>query len=143
MDAGSVEESVKNLEHFGGIFNVNQLKNVKIISYPVAFIINSDKHWIAIYLSKTVLEICDSSGYLQNKKLDSKLQKLLRIHMTDKQFFATPRLQNETSANCGLYCICFLFLRLRLKKTLCDYRECVIYLLFNQSSYRFLCLKAF
>ena len=121
MDAESVNDYTKKLTNFGGIFSVNQLENIKIISFPVALIIHDNSHWVAIYLSENIVEVCDSSGYLKTEKLHTKLQKLLKVHFIDKKFFATPRLQSYKSRNCAIYCICFLFIRIRLKRTLCDF----------------------
>ena len=121
MDAGNVEKYVKNLENFGGIFKLEQLKNVKILSYPVSLIIHSNQHWIGIFISEEVLEVCDSSGYLKNSKLDHGLHKLLKTHLLNKQFIATPKLQSDLSFNCAVYVICFLYCRHVLQKTLCDF----------------------
>ena len=121
MDAESVNEHTKKFKHFGGIFKIDQLDRVKIISYPVALIIYQDNHWIAIYISEKVFEVCDSSGYLENENLDKKLRRMLKLHLQNKKFTATPRLQSEKSDNCALYCICYLYIRLKLKKSLCDF----------------------
>ena len=121
MDAKNLENYTKQLENFGGIFNLKQLRYVKIISYPVSLIIHIDEHWIAIFLTKEVVEVCDSNGYLKNKKLDRGLHKFLKCHLHNKQFMATPKLQSDSSTNCAIYVICYLYCRHVLKKTLCDF----------------------
>ena len=121
MNAKSVQDLARKLKNFGGIFSVDQLAYVKIISYPVALIVNDENHWIAIYISDNVVEVCDSSGYLKNDNLDLSLRKLLKLHFYNKDFFATPRLQSDDSQNCALYCLSYLYIRLILDKTLCDF----------------------
>ena len=121
MDAEKVENYTRNLENFGGIFSLSQLKNVKILSLPVSLIINFNDHWIAIFISKDLMEVCDSIGYLKNNKLDRGLQNFLKTHLHDKHFFATPQLQSDTSYNCAMYAISYLYCRHVLKKTLCDF----------------------
>ena len=47
MDAGAVEEfAVAEIKHFGGIFGVEMLPRVSILSLPVSLIVHVNNHWI-------------------------------------------------------------------------------------------------
>jgi hypothetical protein len=121
MDANEIEKIVSGLKNFGGIFKLDQLKNLKILSYPVSLIINIDNHWISIYFSDTQVEIMDSLGYFNNKKTDKILCELLRLHIKHKHFLITPLLQNPNSDTCAKFCICFLFYKTLTNNSLCKF----------------------
>ena len=121
MDVKHVENAVKNLNYFGGIFFVKHLKYIKIISYPVAFIFYDKKHYISVYITSKKVEVMDSSGYLNSSAFDRQFRKLLNVHIYNKKFMATPKLQSNNSNACSLYAICFLYFRTITHQSLCKF----------------------
>ena len=111
MDAESVNDVVKNLKNFGGIFTSDQLENVKILDLPVMLIIFDDGHWISIFIDNTNLEIMDSAGFSATDTINKHLCRFLCAHSYGKKLTATPQLQSEKSADCGKYATSFLFFR--------------------------------
>ena len=109
------------LDDFGGIFRLNQLKNIKILSYPVSLIILAYNHWISIYITNKTVEIMDSSGYLNDKNMHKTLKRFLRAQICQKELIATPKLQSDQSNACGLYATSFIYYRTITNKSLCDF----------------------
>ena len=109
------------MEHFGGIFEEAQLPRVKILSYPVSFIILVREHWIAVFITEKTLEIMDSNGFLGLKSMSTELQTFLKLHICGKNFEATPQLQLEESDTCGLFAVSFLYYRTKVNLTICDF----------------------
>ena len=122
MDAKSAEKYVNNLNlaNFGGIFTADQLKNVKIMSYPCSLLIFHEDHWLSAYLTEKKIEIMDSAGELTNDNLNMNLVQLLCPHIHDRKFFSTPKLQNNQSNKCGMFAIFFLYYRSVTHRSLCD-----------------------
>ena len=121
MDAENVENAVKCIPEFGGIYRLRQLPHVKILSYPVCLIILSNKHWIGIYMTDATVEIIDSIGLVASDGLDFSLCRFLSAQIFNKQFLITPRLQSDNSEQCGKYAVAFLLFRVLTGKTLCDF----------------------
>ena len=121
MDANEIERIISGLINFGGIFELHQLKNIKILSYPVSLIINLDAHWISVFISETKLEIMDSLGYFQNENIDKILCELLALHIKHKNFTISPLLQKPNSDTCAKFAICFLFYKTLTANSLCKF----------------------
>ena len=121
MEAESVEKLVSGLCNFGGIFRLSQLSQVKVLSYPVSFIINAYDHWLAVYIDDNCVEIMDSTGYLGTDGLHQTLRRFLSGHIYNKKFQITPRLQSDQSNTCGLYAVSFLYYRTTTNRTLCEF----------------------
>ena len=97
MDAESVEKLLKGLPNFGGIYKLDQLKYMKIISLPVSLIILAQQHWISIYISSKLIEVMDSLGFIGSANLHKSLRRFLRVHLCGKDLSITPRLQSLDS----------------------------------------------
>ena len=121
MRAADVEKYVKNLENFGGIYKIEQLKYVKICSLPVSLVIFTNNHWIGVYITENVIEIMDSSGFINKANMPVTLRTFLRIHAYNKRFFCTPRLQPSGSTVCGLFVVTYLIFKNTTNKSLCDF----------------------
>ena len=119
ISAGEIEKLTRNLKHFGGIFSVDQLDDLKIVSYPVGIIILDRKHWIAVFIDEKSVEVMDSLG-LEAEKIPVKLCRFLRGQLVGRTLSATPQLQSSGSNCCGLYALCFLFVRVN-NISLCDF----------------------
>ena len=111
------ERYVKNLPDFGGIFFANDLKKTAVLSFPVAFLIYHEEHWLVAYLSEQSIELFDPLGCVTNSTFIF-LQHFLRINLDKKILHASPRIQSATTSNCGQYCICFLYWRLNCGRDL-------------------------
>ena len=111
MDAESIEDLVKGLENFGGIFDAKQLQNVKILDLPISLIINTHGHWISVYMDETNFEVMDSLGLTADKNLDKNIRRFICAHLRGKRFIATPKLQSDNSSDCGKFSVSFIFYR--------------------------------
>ena len=112
-----------NLENFGGIFRLSQLKHVKILSFPVSLIILLDDHWISIYLSNKSIEIMDSAGILNDKYMPKSLRRFLRVHIYSKRFSITPQLQKYGSSVCGKFASVFIYYKTITGRSLCEFSK--------------------
>ena len=121
MDAGNINDALKGVSNFGGIFDANQLEGVKILSLPVMIVVNSEEHWIGLFLDENKLEIMDSIGLVQNQNLNPNLCRFLCAHMRGKDFFATPKLQTDNSVDCGKYVVSFLIFKALTEKSLKEF----------------------
>ena len=113
LTAIEADEKLKNVKNYGGIVRLSDLKNLKIISYPVALLIHGYDHWIGIYISEKTVEIMDSSGIFSSRDIASSLQKFLCAQFYKKRFLCTPVLQSQSASTCGYYAVLFIFLRLQ------------------------------
>ena len=113
LTALEADNKLKNVKNFGGIVRISDLKNLKIISYPVALLVHSYDHWIGIYISEEAVEIMDSSGIFGSKDIAPSLRKFLCAQFYNKQFLCTPILQSPSASTCGYYAVLFIFLRLQ------------------------------
>ena len=118
MNAESVNAVLKGVSNFGGIFDVQQLENVKILSLPVTLIVNDKQHWIAISIDEEKIEIMDSIGQINNENLNIHLCRFLCAHAKGKNFIASPKLQSENSEDCGKYVISFIIYKSLTQKSL-------------------------
>ena len=85
------------------------------LSHPGAYIVNTDcnkgRHWVAFYVTETTLEFFDSYGRhpkdLQNCTLFLKA-------IGDRPLIVYPQvLQAHFKRVCGVYCLAFLFARIK------------------------------
>ena len=120
MNAGNVEKFTKPLDNFVGIFDLQTLENIKLISYPCSLILLIDEHWISFYFTAETIEVMDSMGYF-SKTIPKILQTFLSSHLLGKKLISTPQLQSNDSKLCALYSICFLFFRSLSCGSLCDF----------------------
>ena len=121
MDAVNVEKIAKRLLNFGGIFRLNQLSRVKILSLPVSIIILAYDHWLSVYIDTNAVEIMDSTGHLGSDGLHKTLRRFLYGHIYNKMFTITPRLQSDASNVCALYALAFLYYRTYTNRSLCEF----------------------
>lgn len=126
MDAENVEKLAKKIPNFGGIFRISQLKNLKIISLPVALIILEYDHWISIYIDNNSLEIMDSSGYMGTQSIPKTLRRFLATQLLNKKMTITPRIQSDHSSNCGLYALSFLYYKTYVKRVYVSFVNCLL-----------------
>ena len=112
---------VRNIENFGGIFELSQLARIKLVSLPISLILLIDEHWIAIFVTEKSLEILDSSGFMRfavkRKKIRSFLCPLIRY----KSFTVSPQLQKDGTKSCGLFAVSFIYMRTLTDISLCEF----------------------
>ena len=121
MDAEKINALVRNLPNFGGIFDAGQLDRVKILGLPVMLVVNTNSHWLGIYIDISTIEIMDSLGELQKSMESKELCRFVCAHLLGKKFLSTPQLQSETSDECGKYAVAFLWYRALTDKSLLDF----------------------
>ena len=109
------------LGNFGGIFRLSQLKNIKIVSFPVSFIILAYEHWISIFITDKSVEIMDSAGFINTSNMHKTLRRFLRVNVNQKELTITPKLQSDDSSACALYATTFLYFRTLTGKSLCEF----------------------
>ena len=118
MDAESVNAVLNGVSNFGGIFDVEQLENVKILSLPVMLIVHDKQHWIAISIDEEKIEIMDSIGQINNRNLNIHLCRFICAHAKGKSLVVTPQLQSKNSEDCGKYVISFIIYKSLTQKSL-------------------------
>lgn len=100
-----------------GVFAIDKIPNKN--KYKKCFIINSDpsflpgQHWIAIFLPSNGLpEFFDSFGKSPSSYSESLLNFLL--DQNSKGFiYNYKKIQSSESSTCGLFCLYFLYYRIR------------------------------
>ena len=109
---------LSDLPNFIGVFSQDFLFTLKIVSFPVCFIVNLDlssepgSHWIAFFITDKKLEIYDSFG-LDNTTWAREPFFLFNFidHFPDHKISISPRLQPTFSNLCGVYSVFFLIFR--------------------------------
>jgi len=80
---------------------------------------NSGEHWVVFYMdgSSGIIEYFDSFG---RPPYQADFQKFLR-RTCRRYVYNKQRLQGFTSTICGMYCLCFLYCRVHLNMSMCDF----------------------
>ena len=75
LSAKKIKKILNCCESFAGCFARDELKNLSLCSFPIYLIVNTDtrgrrgKHWIAIYVSRSHVELFDSLGLIHRNRL--------------------------------------------------------------------------
>ena len=109
MDGAEINELVKSLPDFGGIFDASKLDRVKILDLPVMLIINIENHWLGLRIEKSKLEIIDSLGEIETFAKNKILCRFICAHLLGKKLIVSPKLQSDDSKDCGKYVLSFLW----------------------------------
>ena len=109
MDGAEINEVVKSLPDFGGIFDASKLDRLKVLDLPVMLIINIEDHWLGIRLEKNKLEIMDSLGEIKHFAKNKVLCRFICAHLLGKKLIVSPKLQSDNSQDCGKYVLSFLW----------------------------------
>lgn len=118
-----IDNKIRSLDHFCGIYALENLCAIKIISYPVAFLVKIESNWISVIITKTDIEIMDSAGYFSNKPIPVEFCDFLSLHLFDKNFYITPQLHLSSSSYSENFSVAFIFIRILTGitlKELCD-----------------------
>jgi hypothetical protein len=115
---------VKNFDNFGGIYKLSQLSHLKLVSLPISLIVLIDGHWISIFVTEDSVEIMDSAGFLTFAVKQKEFRNFLCPLIRFKNFKVSLQLQKDGTKSCGLYAVCFLYLRTFTDMSLCDFCKC-------------------
>ena len=105
--------------HFLGCYSEDQVTFISIRSFPVFFIINVDSsdslgsHWIAVFLTKTTIEVFDPLGFQFHlwNRVPCKLLSFINLYASNRKLLISNRIQSASSAFCGFYCLFFILSR--------------------------------
>ena len=110
---------LKNVPNFVGVFSSDQLKFVKLHTFPIFFVVNLDVssgpglHWLSVRISRRHIEIFDSLGL--NPSLWSVYPKhlfqFLSSYRFSHKFTISPILQPVNTFTCGAFVIFFILYR--------------------------------
>ena len=117
--------------NFIGCFAENELKNIKLKSFPCFLIVNLDheklsgSHWISLLITRSQVEIWDTLGFrlLDWPRIPCHLLNFLHNLVVKRKVIVSRRIQSESSVLCGFYCIFFVLCRpfLSLSKLMCHF----------------------
>ena len=104
---------------FLGCFAQDELDTIHIKSLPVYLVVNFDHsssvgtHWIALRISKNVLEIFDPLGFNTKRwpNIPHFLLNFLNKYSTHRKIRLSKEIQPFNSTLCGFYCIFFVLYR--------------------------------
>ena len=119
LDTGTLNNLLNHIYNFVGVFPQNHLNTIKFLKTPFSLIVNTDcenqsgTHWIAINITNSRIEICDSLGFKPNSWSNYPTHLMLFIHrfLNRRKLVITPQIQSEYSNACGLYCLLFIMFR--------------------------------
>ena len=105
--------------HFLGCFAEDQVSFISIRSFPVFFIVNVESsnspgsHWIAIFLTKTTIEVFDPLGFQFHlwTRVPCKLLSFINLYATNRKLLISNQIQSSFSVFCGFYCLFFVLSR--------------------------------
>jgi hypothetical protein len=110
MNTLELEESLKNVKNFEGVFSKDMfISSGKI---PASYIINTStsksigEHWVAIYILKNLIIYFDSLG--GNPFTDYYFKKILQSLKIKNITFSKVKIQGDLSNVCGQYCLFFI-----------------------------------
>ena len=112
-----IEKILNCCKSFIGCFACDQLETLSLTHFPCFLIVNTDKlnesgsHWIALYISRSKIEMFDSLGLIFENKIPIPILAFIQRFSISRSFKFNRRLQPDSSVLCGFYCIFFIFLR--------------------------------
>lgn len=109
LTAKEINNFLENSFSFMGTIEMISFQKMIVKAKYYSFVINCSEHWFAIYSTPKCFEIFDPLGFLKTKGCVSKnLLKFIARQVGHKKLKASPSLQSETSAICGVYCVYFI-----------------------------------
>ena len=115
MFSHEIEQELNHLKCFKGVYSKNNLPLRKLVTRPIAFIINTQnsdepgEHWVGLFVAKNnIAEFFDSFG---RNPLCCEIKKFLIINDVKILIINKNIIQNIFSDNCGRYCILFIKLK--------------------------------
>ena len=122
LSSDDINSLLNHVFNFVGVFPQNGLRYIKYVKIPFSLIVNTDNdskpglHWIAIFVTKKKVEICDSFGFKPNKWSDYPIHISLFLarFLHKRRLVISPQIQSESSKLCGFYAILFILFRQNL-----------------------------
>lgn len=119
LNSRQIISILKCSPHFIGCFAEDRLTNLNLLNYPVLLLTNVDasnlpgSHWIALYITKTTLEVFDPLGFKFYKwsRIPCKLFSFLHLHSTNRKLIFSKTVQSQSSKLCALFCIFYVLTR--------------------------------
>jgi len=117
MDNIEIEKYVNNIpsmkEKFNGIYDKTNIESIRNFKKKPAIILYTETekgvgHWVAMYLKNTS-EFYDPLGQAPNK-YSQEFENVL-IKCNGKYSYSTFPTQGPTSTYCGIFVLCYLYLR--------------------------------
>ena len=111
----SLENIEKHLRYsrtyLGAVF-VKSFKKIILKIDKYSLIVYCNSHWFCVYCTKNTFEIFDPLGFLQKKKCIGKnFLNFLKSHIKGKTLYCNPKVQSDSSYNCGLFVVFFIRMR--------------------------------
>ena len=129
--ASEISKMLACSPNFIGCFAENELKNLKLKSFPCFLIVNLDhdkqsgSHWISLYITRTQIEIWDTLGFrlLEWPRIPCDLLKFLHNLVVTRKVLISRRMQSDASVLCGFYCVYFVLCRpyVSLSALMCNF----------------------
>ena len=117
LSSKKIKKILNCCESFAGCFARDELKNLSLCSFPVFLIVITDtrgkrgKHWIAIYVSRSHVELFDSLGLIHRNRLPIDILTFIQRFTISREFIFNKPLQPRNSVLCGFYSLFYVFLR--------------------------------
>ena len=110
MDANDVLRYAIQIPCFLGLFEFKDLLDLNIVKNNVGFIVINNEHAIAVYITDETIDVLDPLGPT-NVTTFGPICEFLAIHLPCKRLRMNSKLQSDSSNNCALFCLLFLFMR--------------------------------
>ena len=117
LSTKKIKEILNCSRSFAGCFACDELESLSLRSFPIYLIVNTDKrgmsgkHWVAIRVSKSHVELFDSLGLLHNNRLPTEILAFIQRFSISRTFVFNKPIQPRNSVLCGFYCIFYIFIR--------------------------------
>ena len=110
MDANNILRYGVKIKCFLGVFQLADLPLLNIVKNDVGFIVIHQEHAIAVYITDRTIDVLDPLGP-SNISTFGPICEFLNAHLPCKLLRMNSKLQSDTSNNCALFCLLFIYLR--------------------------------
>ena len=101
-----INDELSDVKSYIGVIELDKLDKIIAFELPLCFILFYKNHWIAFYITKTAIEIMDSTLNIWENP-PKEFINFLCFHQ-NKIIRSNPLLQNNNTNVCALYCIHFI-----------------------------------
>ena len=106
LNGEQINDELSDVSSYIGIIEIDKLDKIIAFELPLCFILFYQNHWIAFYITKTAIEIMDSTLTMWENP-PKEFINFLCFHQ-NKIIRSNPILQNDKTNLCALYCIHFV-----------------------------------
>ena len=106
VNGKEINDELSTVPSYIGIFKLEDIDKLRIIKFPISFVVYYREHWTAFYVLSTKLDIMDSTHSLMENPTTEFINFLYQNR--NKTITINPIVQGSQTNTCGLYVLDFI-----------------------------------